>query len=90
MIDLDLERLAVDRAYWDSVAPAGAEAFIDNIQWSKWDGGGELIMLNSHRERGWSKSKIPYSKKRYESSNFFTIITRPEPKSERSEKHDTL
>jgi hypothetical protein len=78
MIDLDLERLAVDREYWDSVAPEEAEALIDENQWSLWNGKTEFVMYHDQQKKGWYKSIIPFSKKRYLESESFTIITRPE------------
>jgi hypothetical protein len=88
MNKLDLERLKVDREYWDSVAPKGAEALIDSNKWVKWDDQDELFMWDDTRGKGWDVSKTPFSKNDYESRYMF-ITTRPEPATEKSSEWES-
>ena len=73
----DTERLATDRAYWDEVAPEGAEAFIDGA-FTKWDRGREL----SFNRPIWIESPAPWSVKKYLASRLFEVVLRPTAREE--------
>ena len=76
-MSIDIERLATDRAYWDSVAPEGAEAFIDGV-FTKWDRGRELRFNRPI----WRESPAPGSVKKYLASRLFEVVLRPTAREE--------
>jgi len=69
----DTERLATDRAYWDEVAPEGAEAFI-NEEFTMWLGSIEF----SFDDGEWVKECISLPLSKYVMAENFTVIMRPE------------
>ena len=73
----DTGRLATDRAYWDSVAPEGAEAFIDGV-FTKWDRGRELRFNRPI----WRESPAPGPVKKYLASRLFEVVLRPTAREE--------
>jgi hypothetical protein len=69
----DTERLATDRAYWDEVAPEGAEAFINEV-FTMWLGSIEF----SFDDGEWVKECISLPLSKYVMAENFTVIMRPE------------
>ncbi len=69
----DTERLATDRAYWDEVAPEGAEAFI-NEEFTMWLGSIEF----SFDDGEWVKECISWPLSKYVMAKNFTVIIRPD------------
>jgi len=69
----DTERLATDRAYWDSVAPEGAEALIDE-EFVLWLGSIEFCFDGGE----WVKEYISWPLSKYFMRGNFTVIMRPE------------
>jgi len=69
----DTERLATDRAYWDEVAPEGAEAFI-NEEFTMWLGSIEF----SFDDGEWVKECISLPLSKYVMDKNFTVIIRPD------------
>ena len=76
-MNIDTERLATDRAYWDEVAPEGAEAFIDGV-FTKWERGRELRFNRPI----WRVSPVPWSVKKYLARRLFEVVLRPTAREE--------
>ena len=72
-MNIDTKRLAKDRAYWDEVAPEGAEVLIDDV-FVKWASRTELRFTGGT----WGESLAPWSVKRYIASRLFEIVLRPD------------
>ena len=72
-MNIDIERLATDRAYWDEVAPEGAEAFI-NEEFTMWLGSIEF----SFDDGEWVKECISWPLSKYVMDKNFTVIIRPD------------
>ena len=72
-MNIDTKRLAKDRAYWDEVAPEGAEVLIDGV-FVKWASRTELRFTGGT----WGESLAPWSVKRYIASRLFEIVLRPD------------
>jgi len=72
-MSIDIGRLAIDRTYWDSVAPEGAEAFIDGV-FTMWLGSIEF----SFDDGKWVKECISWPLSKYVMAENFTVIIRPD------------
>ena len=72
-MSIDIGRLATDRAYWDSVAPEGAEALIDE-EFVLWLGSIEFCFDGGE----WVKEYISWPLSKYFMRGNFTVIMRPE------------
>lgn len=74
-MNIDIERLKTDLGYWNSVAPEGAEALIDEELFAKWDGDTEL----QYRKGAWRENTNPWSIQRYKDAGVHDIVERPSP-----------
>ena len=75
MEEIDIERLKTDLAYWNSVAPEGAQALIDEELFVKWDGGIERQYVAGV----WQSCGDPWPLQRYKDAGVHDIVERPSP-----------
>lgn len=79
-MNIDIECLGNDIAYWNGVAPEGAECLIGGNRFAKWVGDIEFAWDGDNGKWGkWIISSTPWSLEKYINKKRHNIIMKPTP-----------